>query len=336
MADLSQQPLTGSRESVASEQLEKRLLSKSAATTGNRGPSGSNRKGRFSAIVNTINPLPVLGKGFRRRKDSQEDVSISPSVKESPKSTTGFTAVASQIEDFEAKVPPAKERRTRSDSLSLMLLDPDAISESTQSMLRQSSAARESKNTSLESQQNRSLPTDTPVSSSRHREISHAEQKSGRYLSTGSKMGEGARDSRENTPRSRAETPVGQTHVTSEPRSARKKAKTLGNRGHYERRWKERRRPTQINTLLSLEELNIVVAIFMVALSLAEITGKALSSIGTTIFLAIGLNQWSHVHKLRKRRQERLRMRQLKKQSSRMWRRTNPMKRKDALVQDNT
>merc|ERR1719397_733815 len=149
-------------------------------------------------------------------------------------------------------------------------------------------------------------------------------------------MGEGARDSRENTPRSRAETPVGQSHVSSEPRSARKKARTLGNRGHYERRWKERRRPTQINTLLSLEELNIVVAIFMVALSLAEITGKALSSIGTTIFLAMGLNQWSYVVKLRKRQQQKLRMKQLRKQSSRMRRRNDPLRRKDAAVLDIT
>jgi len=323
MAEKSQQPLTGARDSItAGSFLDKRPPSKSATMTNNRGPNGSSRKGRFSAIVSTINPLPTLGKSFRRRKDSlsQEEALASTSQKGSPKSVAGFTAVASQIEDFD------NERKTgnRSRSDTQILLDPDAIEESTQSFLRQSSAAHVS-TSSLDSLKvnAHSLANSNPPGIDR-------------YLSIGSQAGDdGARESREHTPRSRTETNVRQNHVSSDPRSGRQNIRGgQGNRAHYKRRMKERQRPTKIDTLLSLEELNLVVAVFMVAMSLAEITGKVLSSIGTTIFLAIGLNQWSYVRNLRKRQQQRLRMKHLKKQSSRRRRRNDALRRKDAAVLD--
>jgi len=326
MADDCQQPQTGARESIISgNPLDKRPLSKSATMTNIRGPNGSSRKGRFSAIVSTINPLPALGKGFRRRKDSlsHEDTLANTSQKESPKSVTGFTAVASQIEDFDKE--RSNDNRSRSDTL--ILLDPDAISESTQSVLRKSSAAHATLSTSsLDSGK-------VPI----HQLSNSTPAGVDRYLNIGSKGGDdGARDSRENTPRSRSDVHERQTHVSSEPRMGRSKSRGQGNRGHFKRREKERRKPTKIDTLLSLEELNLVVAVFMVALSLAEITGKVLSSIGTTIFLAMGLNQWSYVVKLRKRQQQKLRMKQLSKQSSRMRRRNDPLRRKDAAVLDIT
>jgi len=329
MDEVAQQPQIGARDSTHSDPLlnKKRPTSHSAASPSLRVPNGANRKGRFSAIVSTMNPLPVLGKGFRRRKDSQEDspslkVSSPKSTTGSSKSTTGFTAVASKIEDFESKDVYPSERRSRSDTL--ILLDPDAIAESTQSFLRKSSTSRVSNSASIDSPKPtvRSLPTGTPNSE--------------RYLSALSKNEEdGARDSRENTPKTRGDHSVRPFHITPEPKPGRTKSRGgQGNRGHYKRRDKERRRPTQIDILLSLKELNLVVAVFMVAMSLAEITGKVLSSIGTTIFLAIGLNQWSRVHKLRRRRKEKLRLRQLKKQSSRIRRRNDAMRRKDAAVLD--
>jgi len=327
MADDCKQPQTGARESIVSGNLlDKRPPSKSATMTNNRGPNGSSRKGRFSAIVSTINPLPALGKGFRRRKDSlsHEDTLANTSQKESPKSVTGFTAVASQIEDFDKE--RSNDNRSRSDTL--ILLDPDAIEESTQSFLRKSSAAHATLSTSsLDSLK-------APV----HQLSNSTPAGVDRYLNIGSKGGDdGARESREHTPRSRADINVRQNHVSSEPRLGRSKSRGgQGNRGHFKRREKERRRPTKIDTLLSLEELNLVVAVFMVALSLAEITGKVLSSIGTTIFLAMGLNQWSYVIKLRKRQQQKLKMKQLRKQSSRMRRRNDPLRRKDAAVLDIT
>jgi len=323
MAEDCQQPQTGARESIISGHVvEKRPLSKSAAMTNSRPPNGSNRKGRFSAIVSTINPLPALGKGFRRRKDSlsQEDTVSNTSQKGSPKSNTGFTAVASQIEDFESK-DLLIEHRSRSDTL--ILLDPDAIAESTQSFLRKS------KSESIDSSKD-------PARTTSGNTLPGID----RWLSGGSKGGEdGTRNSRENTPHSRVDIHVHQNHVSSEPRSGRTKSRrspALGNRGQYKRREKERRKPTIIDTLLSLEELNLVIAVFMVALSLAEITGKVFWSIGTTIVLAMALSQWSHVHKLRRRHQEKKRMRLLRKQSSRMRRRNDPLRRKDAAVLDIT
>jgi len=324
----------GSRGSVTSDHPgeilppeEIRLLSKSEVinksikmtNASNRGVNGSNRKGRFSSIVSNINPLPALG--FRRRKDSKDEIPVPIRLKESHSS--GFTAVASQIEDdFEPSVSLPGEPRKR-DCVSQFYMDPNAISEEAYRLRRNSN------NTKLYSSPE---PTSTRSMSTPPGNL---------YLSPASRPYEmRARGSRDNTPEGPIihSLPKGipslQCHSTSEPGLVRRRANerqrnVQGNRAHYKRREKERNRPTMINTLLSLEDLSLAVVVFLVAWTLADLTGKVLSSIGTTLFFAIGLSQWAQVQQHRNR-QKRLHRRT----GSRASRRSRRRMMKDAAVLD--
>jgi len=299
------------------------VTNKSIKTTNgsNRSINGSYRKGRFSSIVSNINPLPALG--FRRRKDSKDEiVPVSIRLKES-QSSSGFTAVASQIEDdFEPSVSLPSEPRKR-DCLSQLHLDPNTISEETWRRMRNSS------NTKLYSS-----PEPTPRSMSTPPDNI--------YLSpaNGNRPHEmRARGSRENTPEGPIihSLPKGipglNCHSTSEPgllhRANSRTRNVRGNRGHYKRREKERNRPTVINTLLPLEDLSFAVVVFLVAWTLADLTGKVLSSIGTTLFFAIGLSQWAQVKQHRNRQK-----RMLHRTGSRGSRRSRRRMRKEAAVLD--
>lgn len=288
----------------------------------NRGANGGHKKGRFSSIVSNINPLPALG--FRRRKDSlsKEDLpSTIPKMKDSQSS--GFTAVATPSEDdfeFSVNFPTASHRR---DSSNLRLLDPDAISEKSQRLLR-NSVNQISRRQSADSiaAASRSVPA-VPT----YQSIDWSESKTSEI---------GARGSRENTPERK--TPKPTKRMRSDPRFMRDGAEARdrhakGNLGQHERREKERNRPTLVNISLSIEDLNLAVVVFLMALTLADITGKMWSSIGTALFVALGLNQWKQVHQLRMRRQERLKMRRRSRQISR---RTRRRMMKDAVVLDIT
>jgi len=288
-------PQDGARDSLTTEVVNRKSFSKSEIISSKHI---NTRKGRLASFASTINPLPALG--FRRRRESlsQEELPSATKAKGSP-SSTGFTAVASKVSGRRSGDTPHRRSKTVASAL---LIDPDAISEKTHIFLRQADVSSpsmiSSKTSPIVSRSKPLVPTNIDVSS-----IS----------------GAAARSSVRVLPQdSDAIHTLLPNRAVSAPKLNRARTKAvLGNRGHAKCIAKERRRPTMLYTSMSVEDLNLAVAFFLIAMTLAEFSGKVLLSVIATVLLALGLNSWFEVWLLRKRKLRRTKMRKTKQSSRR-------------------